>query len=148
MMIICGHVEAMNSDNYVMETRKIAQSLKKHHFQTYQKFQLVLFIHYFKTTKEKFLHVVIMDTENVDWVILMILKSPSLMLNVPSNIVQFVCGYCQSLFLDSEGNVFSVGNNDYGQLGLAHYRNQNELNKIPNIPLIQTISCVGMQVVI
>ena len=69
--------------------------------------------------------------------------TPSLILNVPSNIVQFVCGYCQSLFLDSEGNVFSVGNNDYGQLGLAHYRNQNELNKIPNIPLIQTISCVN-----
>ena len=68
--------------------------------------------------------------------------TPSLMLNAPPNIVHFVCGCNQSLFLDSEGNVFSVGNNAYGNLGLAHYRNQNVLNKILNIPPIQTISCV------
>ena len=47
----------------------------------------------------------------------------------------------QSLFLDSEGNVFSVGYNDEGQLGLGHYTNQNVLNKIPNIPPIKIISC-------
>ena len=35
--------------------------------------------------------------------------TPSLILNVPSNIVHFVCGCDHSLFLDSEGNVFSVG---------------------------------------
>ena len=66
---------------------------------------------------------------------------PSLILNVPSNIVHFVCGYGQNLFLDSEGNVFSVGNNYYGSLGLGHKTNQNVLNKIVNIPPIQTISC-------
>ena len=48
----------------------------------------------------------------------------------------------QSLFLDSEGNVFSVGQNLHGQLGLGHNINQNVLNKIPNIPPIKTISCV------
>ena len=32
--------------------------------------------------------------------------TPSLILNLPSNIVRFVCGSQQSLFLDSEGNVF------------------------------------------
>ena len=47
------------------------------------------------------------------------------------------------LFLDSEGNVFSVGDNEFGQLGLGHKTNQNELNKIPNIPPIKIISCVG-----
>ena len=69
--------------------------------------------------------------------------TPSLILNAPSNIVQFVCGNNQSLFLDSEGNVFSVGQNYLGELGLGHNSNQNELNKIINIPPIQTISCVS-----
>ena len=69
--------------------------------------------------------------------------TPSLILNAPENIVQFVCGYAQSLFLDSEGNVYSVGENDDGQLGLGHEINQNVLNKIPNIPPIKIISCVG-----
>ena len=67
---------------------------------------------------------------------------PSLILNVPSNIVHFVCGSHHSLFLDSEGNVFSVGNNWYRQLGLSQDTNQNVLNKIPNIPPIKIISCV------
>ena len=67
--------------------------------------------------------------------------TPSLILNLPENIVQFVCGFHQSLFLDSEGNVYSVGYNEYRQLGLGHNTNQNVLNKIPNIPTIHTISC-------
>ena len=65
---------------------------------------------------------------------------PSLILNLPSNIVHFVCGGLHSLFLDSEGNVFSVGDNDDGQLG-DYYTNKNKLNKIPNIPPIKIISC-------
>ena len=69
--------------------------------------------------------------------------TPSLIPNAPSNIVEFVCGYCQSLFLDSEGNAFSVGGNGSGQLGLGHNTKQNELSKIVNIPPIQTISCVS-----
>ena len=69
--------------------------------------------------------------------------TPSLVLNAPSNVVQFVCGYYQSLFLDSEGNVYSVGYNECGSLGLGHNTNQNVLNKIPNIPPIQTVSCVS-----
>ena len=66
---------------------------------------------------------------------------PSVVLNTPPNIVHFVCGYGHNLFLDLEGNVFSVGSNEYGQLGLGHDTNQNELNKIPNIPPIKIISC-------
>ena len=69
--------------------------------------------------------------------------TPRLILNLPSNIVKFVCGAQQSLFLDSEGNVYSVGNNVYGSLGLGHNTHQNVLSKIPNVPFIQTISCVN-----
>ena len=71
--------------------------------------------------------------------------TPSLIPNAPSNIniVEFFCGYRQSLFLDSEGNVYSVGDNEYGQLGLGHNTHQNELNKIPNIPPIKVISYVN-----
>ena len=68
--------------------------------------------------------------------------APSRILNAPPNIVQFICGGHQSLFLDSEGNVYSVGKNQYGSLGLGHNTNQNVLNKILNIPPIRTISCV------
>ena len=69
--------------------------------------------------------------------------TPSLIHNAPSNVVHFVCGGNHSLFLDLEGNVFSVGANYYGSLGLGHNTDQNELNKIPNIPPIKKISCVG-----
>ena len=68
--------------------------------------------------------------------------TPSLIPNLLPNIVQFVCGSHQSLFLDSEGNVYSVGDNYYGVLGLGHYTDQNVLNKIVNIPPIKIISCV------
>ena len=63
---------------------------------------------------------------------------PILMPNLPSNIVQFECGFSQSLFLDSEGKVFPVGYNNT----LGHNTNQNELDNIPDIPPIHTISCV------
>ena len=39
---------------------------------------------------------------------------PSLIPNAPPNIVHFVCGSSHNLFLDSEGNVFYVGNNEFG----------------------------------
>ena len=72
--------------------------------------------------------------------------TPSLIHNAPSNIVQFICGAGQSLFLDSEGNVYFVGYNEFNeerQLGLGHNTNQNELNKISNIPPIKIISCAN-----
>ena len=69
--------------------------------------------------------------------------TPSLIPDAPPHIVQFVCGSQHNLFLDSEGNVYSVGYNYFGQLGLGHSTNHSELNKIPKIPPIQTISCVS-----
>ena len=73
------------------------------------------------------------------------ITTPSLISNSPfhSNIDQFVCGSYHSLFLDSEGNVYSVGYNTFGSLGLGNNISQNVLNKIPNIPPIKIISCVG-----
>ena len=67
--------------------------------------------------------------------------TPSLIPNLPSNIVQFVCGCHHCLYLDSEGNVYSIGRNYHGQLGLGHNTNQNVLNKIVNISSIKIISC-------
>ena len=67
--------------------------------------------------------------------------TPTLIPNLPPNIVQFVCGGWHNLFLDSNGNVFSVGDNSNGQLGLGHNDNHNILHQIPNIPPIQSISC-------
>ena len=68
--------------------------------------------------------------------------APILIPNAPENIVQFVCGSHHSLFLDSEGNVYSVGYNVYGSLGLGHNTKQNVLNKISNIPPIRIISSI------
>ena len=68
--------------------------------------------------------------------------TPTKIPNLPSNIVQFICGYGHTLFLDVDGFVFSVGANFNGQLG-DHNSNQNVLSQIPNIPLIQTISCAS-----
>ena len=59
------------------------------------------------------------------------------------NIVQFCCGFYHSLFLDVEGNVYSVGQNHYGQLGLGNNLKKNKLQKIDNIPCVDSISCVG-----
>ena len=70
-------------------------------------------------------------------------KTPRLILNQPQNIVQFCCGYKHSLFLDMKGNVYSVGKNKYGQLGLGHFNNTKVLNRVLNIQPIRTISCVG-----
>ena len=67
--------------------------------------------------------------------------TPNLIPDAPPNIVHFVCGDSHSLFLDGEGNVFSVGNNADGQLGLGLDEDQSVLSKIPNIPPIKIISC-------
>ena len=69
--------------------------------------------------------------------------TPTKIPNLPSNITQFICGGSHNLFLDSEGNVFSVGMNDLGQLGLADTDKRCSLTQIENIPPIHTISCSG-----
>ena len=63
--------------------------------------------------------------------------------NQPPNIIQFCSGVQHSLFLDSAGNVFSIGKNINGSLGIGKCEYQKNFNKIPNIPPIQAISCIG-----
>ena len=63
--------------------------------------------------------------------------------NHPPNIIQFCSGYYHSLFLDFDGNVFSIGYNSHGNLGLGHNTNQNTFNQILDIPPIQSIFCIG-----
>ena len=53
------------------------------------------------------------------------------------------CGGYHTITLSNDGTLHSFGHNEYGQLGLGHNTKQNVLNKIVNIPLIQTISCVN-----
>ena len=130
----------MVAGNYVLETKSIKQNLGKHHFQTFQKYHHSLF----QNDKGE----IFACGENYRGACgLGHFRSPqitpSLIPNAPENIVQFVCGSHKSLFLDSEGNVFSVGDNTQGQLGLGHNTSQNVLNKIPNIPPIKIISCGG-----
>ena len=64
-----------NADGELCHGYTESRLIPKHHFQTYQKYQLVILIHYFKITTEKYLHAVIIQEDNVDWVILILLKS-------------------------------------------------------------------------
>ena len=53
-------------------------------------------------------------------------KSPQIkvcpILDQPPEIIHFCCGSSSNFFLDIEGNVFSVGGNDSGSLGLGPNR--------------------------
>ena len=49
---------------------------------------------------------------------------------LPHNIIQISCGYFHSLFLDSDGNVYSVGYNMEGCLGLGHTKKTTTITKI------------------
>ena len=141
MMIICGHVEKIITQNCVMETREDRLMPQKTPFSNISKISAGSSYSLFQNNKGE----ILACGENVhgqcglghfdDTQI-----TPSLIPNLLSNIVDFVCGNNHGLFLDSEGNVYSVGYNGYGELGLGHKTNQNVLN---NIPPIKIISCVG-----
>ena len=66
---------------------------------------------------------------------------PCILPDQPSHIIEFCSGYYYSLFLDDFGNVYSVGKNECGNLGLGHYKNMNKITQIPNIPPMKSISC-------
>ena len=68
---------------------------------------------------------------------------PCLIPKAPADIIEFLCGFGFSLFLDKTGRVFSVGHNGHGNLGLGHLEDKNTLTQIPNIPPIKIISCIG-----
>lgn len=66
---------------------------------------------------------------------------PVPILDQPPNITHFCCGDYYVLLLDIEGNVFSVGCNAAGNLGIGNCENQNKLNQVFNIPPIKSIFC-------
>ena len=67
----CGR----NEDNYVWKIQQETnQNINKHRSNKFQKYLLVHFIHSFKITMEKYLDVVKIITEKLDWVISIILK--------------------------------------------------------------------------
>ena len=66
---------------------------------------------------------------------------PCIISNAPPNIIQFCCGFSHSLFLDIDGNTFSVGYGDF--IGLGDDLDRSILTQIPCIPPIQKVSGVG-----
>ena len=83
-------------------------------------------------------------TVNVDWVNSIILKSHQVSFSIyfPTLFNLFV-DLTIVYFLIQKENVYSAGENYFGSLVLGHITNQNELDKISNIPPIKIISCVG-----
>ena len=139
MIQICGHVEQIHTDNYVTETREIDYFLIKTPFSNISKISAGFCYSFFQNDKGEIFSCGYGACGLGHFNEIQI--TPSLVHNAPENIVQFFCGSSHSLFLDSEGNVFSVGENELGQLGLGHNTYQNELKKIGNIPPIKIISC-------
>ena len=71
-------------------------------------------------------------------------KMPCVIPDQPPNIVQISCGYHHSFLLDDQGNVFSTGKNNSGQLGIdTKDKLKLKLSQISNIPPIDTILCVA-----
>ena len=127
---------------------------------TFHKYQLVIFIHYFKTTMEKYLHVATMNSENVDWVISILVgynldgnlglghHTHQNILNKISNIPRIKtisCVYPSCYLIDFEGNVWSFGYNAQGQLGHGDTTYKNTPKIINTLKDIQQIShgCCG-----
>lgn len=58
-----------------------------------------------------------------------------------SNIIKVSCGYEHSLALDANGNVFGVGGNSVGQLGLGDRKDRKTFTINENLKSINQISC-------
>ena len=74
-------------------------------------YQLVLNIHYLKTTKEKYFHVVIINWDNVDWVILILLESHQVSFSIYLQILL-------NLFVDITITYFLIQKEMYFRLGI------------------------------
>ena len=70
-------------------------------------------------------------------------NEPILCNNYPGDIISAKCGSSYTLLLTSEGNIYSLGNNYFGQLGLNN-KNIKQINTpmlITDIPEIKRIEC-------
>ena len=113
-------------------TEKIKFNLIKHHFLTFQKYPLEIFIHYFKLSIKKYFHAVLMYMGNVAWVILILPKSHQVSFSI----------YLQTLFnllVDLTIVYFLTWKEMYIlveimsiSLGIGHNTNQNVVSKISN----------------
>ncbi len=67
---------------------------------------------------------------------------PTLVLEMPNNIVQISIGEFHTLALSNDGHIYSFGNNRYGQLGLGDYDNRNIPTLVPKAPnnIIQIVA--------
>jgi alpha-tubulin suppressor-like RCC1 family protein len=71
------------------------------------------------------------------------IKTPRL-ISVLSNVREIACGYLHSLFLTSEGRVYSCGRNNWGQLGLGTNGEGNDESSptlITNVSNVREIAC-------
>lgn len=59
--------------------------------------------------------------------------------NFPNNVHSLVASYSSLYILDNENNVYSMGDNTYGQLGLLDYQNREEPEKIADLLNISKI---------
>lgn len=60
---------------------------------------------------------------------------PKLLRSFPPKLYvsQIACGYAHTLFLLSDGSIWSAGNNEHGQLGLGHEGGHHQLKQISSI---------------
>lgn len=70
-----------------------------------------------------------------------IIEPTELKLNGLGNITSIACGYRHSLFLNKDGDVFSCGMSSQGQLGRNCEIGSFTPEKIPNLPIINKITC-------
>ena len=68
---------------------------------------------------------------------------PTLCNNYPGDIISIKCSESSTLLLTLKGNIYSFGNNEYGQLGLNDYniKKTSTPTLIRNIPEIRRIEC-------
>ena len=59
---------------------------------------------------------------------------PTLVLEVPNNVIQISAGRSYSLCLTNDGHIYSFGRNQKGQLGLGNYDYRNNPTLISEIP--------------
>src|SRR3990167_107212 len=59
-------------------------------------------------------------------------------IQVPVQFVSTICSHC--CFLDVEGNVWTCGSNDKGQLGLGENQIASKPTKVPNLPTVASVA--------
>ena len=64
-----------------------------------------------------------------------------LKIKTPTKVKSVASAFAHCLLLDEDGNVWSSGNNEYGQLGLGDTALRKKAEKIEGLPPIKAVSC-------